>query len=148
MSATLEQRTLKLSIIATLFVSSLGITFGLLAGSRSIMFDGVFSAIDAAMSGLALMVARLVVREASQRFQHGFWHLEPMVAALNGSILVLLCLYAFLNAIQALLDGGRELAFDVAIIYALVVLILCFTMYFYEKHINRRVDSELLRIDI
>lgn len=148
MSATLEQRTLKLSIIATLFVSSLGITFGLLAGSRSIMFDGVFSAIDAAMSGLALMVARLVVREASQRFQHGFWHLEPMVAALNGSVLVLLCLYAFLNAIQALLDGGRELAFDVAIIYAVVVVVLCFAMYFYEERVNKRVDSELLRIDI
>jgi len=148
MSATLEQRTLKRSIIATLFVASLGVVFGLLAGSRSIVFDGVFSIIDAAMSGLSLLVARLIARGASQRFQHGFWHLEPMVATLNGSVLILLCLYAFLNAVQALLDGGRELAFDIAVLYAAVVLTICFAMYFYEKRVNRTVDSELLRIDI
>lgn len=147
MSAALEQRTLKLSIVTTLAVSALGVAFGLLSGSQSILFDGVFSIIDAAMSGLALLVARLVVREASQRFQHGYWHLEPMVAALNGSILMLLCVYAFLNAVQGLMEGGRELAFDLAIAYALLVASACFAMYAYEKRINLRVDSELLRID-
>ncbi|MES1942225.1 hypothetical protein T5B8_18383 [Salinisphaera sp. T5B8] len=129
-------------------VAVLGVTFGLLVGSRSILFDGVFSTIDAAMSGLALLVARLAVREASQRFQHGFWHLEPMVAGLNGSILLLLCFYAFLNAIQGLMGGGQELAFGLAIVYAVVVAAACFTMFAYERRINRRVDSEFLRIDM
>ncbi|MFC3283754.1 cation diffusion facilitator family transporter [Litchfieldella rifensis] len=147
MSAALEQHTLKLSIATTLAVSALGVAFGLLSGSQSILFDGVFSIIDAAMSGLALLVAKLAVREVSQRFQHGYWHLEPMVAALNGSILMLLCVYAFLNAVQGLMKGGRELAFDLAIVYALLVAGACFAMYAYEKRINRRVDSELLRID-
>ncbi|QJQ94672.1 MULTISPECIES: cation diffusion facilitator family transporter [Halomonadaceae] len=148
MAAALEQRTLKLSITTTLLVSALGVTFGLLAGSRSILFDGVFSTIDAAMSGLALLVVRLAVREASQRFQHGFWHLEPMVAALNGSILILLCFYAFLNAVQGLMEGGRELAFGLAIVYAVVVTCACFAMYAYERSVVQRVDSELLRIDM
>ena len=89
MQATLEQRALKLSILVTLGVSSLGVTFGLLAGSQSILFDGVFSTIDAAMSGLALLVARLAVREASERFQHGYWHLEPLVAALDDGLAAL-----------------------------------------------------------
>lgn len=146
--AALEQRTLMLSIVTTLGVSALGVTFGLLAGSRSILFDGVFSSLDAAMSGLALVVARLAVREASQRFQHGYWHLEPMVAGLNGGILLLLCFYAFLNAVQGLVDGGQELAFGLAIVYAVVVATACFTMFAYEKRINRRVDSEFLRIDM
>ncbi|MBZ9556796.1 MULTISPECIES: cation transporter [Modicisalibacter] len=146
--AALEQRTLMLSIATTLGVSALGVTFGLLAGSRSILFDGVFSTLDAAMSGLALLVARLAVREASQRFQHGYWHLEPMVAGLNGGILLLLCFYAFLNAVQGLVDGGQELAFGLAIVYAVVVATACFTMFIYEKRINRRVDSEFLRIDM
>ncbi|TFH87205.1 cation diffusion facilitator family transporter [Billgrantia azerbaijanica] len=147
MSAALEQRTLKHSIVATLTVSALGVTLGLLAGSQSILFDGVFSTIDAAMSGLALLVARLAEREASERFQHGYWHLEPMVAALNGSILLLLCFYAFLNAVRGLLEGGRELAFGLALVYAAVVAVVCFAMFVYEKRINRRVDSEFLRID-
>ncbi|MGM0703614.1 MAG: cation diffusion facilitator family transporter [Pseudomonadota bacterium] len=147
MLASLEQRTLKISIVATLAVSALGVALGLLAGSQSILFDGVFSTIDAAMSGLALLVARLAEREVSQRFQHGYWHLEPMVAALNGSILLLLCFYAFLNAVRGLMEGGRELAFGLAIVYAAVVAVVCFAMYAYEKRINRRVDSEFLHID-
>ncbi|MBZ0331703.1 cation diffusion facilitator family transporter [Halomonas sp. ANAO-440] len=148
MQASLEQRALKISIVMTLLVSAMGVTFGLLAGSRSILFDGVFSTIDAAMSALALVVARLAMREASQRFQHGYWHLEPLVAALNGSILMLLCFYAFLNAVQGLLEGGRELAFDIAIVYAVVVAIICFTMYAYQRRLNRRADSEFVRIDM
>ncbi|MCE9664792.1 cation transporter [Halomonas sp. M5N1S17] len=148
MQASLEQRALKISIFMTLLVSAMGVTFGLLAGSQSILFDGVFSTIDAAMSALALVVARLAMREASQRFQHGYWHLEPLVAALNGSILMLLCFYAFLNAAQGVMEGGRELAFDVAIVYAVVVAIACFVMYGYQRRINRRADSEFVRIDM
>ncbi|MCG6657981.1 cation diffusion facilitator family transporter [Halomonas campisalis] len=148
MQATLEQHALKVSIVVTLVVSSLGVTFGLLAGSQSILFDGVFSTIDAAMSGLALVVSKLAMREASQRFQHGYWHLEPLVAALNGSILMLLCFYAFLNAVQGLMEGGRELDFDIAIAYAGVVAIVCFTMVIYQKRINRRAQSEFVRIDM
>ncbi|WP_136246949.1 cation diffusion facilitator family transporter [Halomonas borealis] len=148
MSTTLEQRALKLSIVMTLLVSSLGVAFGLLAGSRSILFDGVFSTIDAAMSTLALVVTRLIAREVSQRFQHGYWHLEPLAAALNGSILLLLCFYAFLNAVQGLMSGGHELAFGVAIAYAMVVATVCFAMTAYQRRLNRDVGSEFVRIDM
>lgn len=148
MQAALEQRALKVSIIVTLIVSGLGVGFGLHAGSQSILFDGVFSSIDAAMSGLALGVSRLAMREASERFQHGYWHLEPLVAALNGAILMLLCFYAFLNALQGLIDGGNSLDFDVAVAYAVLVAGVCFVMTFYQRRINRRADSEFVRIDM
>ncbi|MBZ2189424.1 cation diffusion facilitator family transporter [Alcanivorax sp. JB21] len=144
---TPEQATLKLSIGMTLVVAGLGIALGLLSGSQSILFDGMFSTIDAAMSLLALFVSRLLMREGSRRFQYGYWHMEPLVAALNGSILLLLCVYAFFNAVGGLIDGGRELAFDIAIGYAVVVSVVCFSMYLVEKRVNRRVNSEFLRID-
>ncbi|RTR05898.1 cation diffusion facilitator family transporter [Halomonas nitroreducens] len=148
MSAALEQRALKVSIAMTLVVAGLGVVFGLLAGSRSILFDGVFSSLDAAMSGLALGVSRLAVREASRRFQHGYWHLEPLVAALNGAILLLLCFYAFLNAVQGLIDGGHLLAFDMAIGYALAVTLVCTAMTLHQRRLNREADSEFVRIDM
>lgn len=148
MSATLEQHALKVSIAFTLLVSALGVTLGLMSGSQSILFDGVFSTIDASMSGLALFVSRLAMREASQRFQHGYWHLEPLVAALNGSILLLLCFYAFLNAVSGLIEGGQRLSFGFAIIYALVVAVVCFALAFYQQRINRRAGSEFVRIDM
>ncbi|WP_069384319.1 cation diffusion facilitator family transporter [Halomonas caseinilytica] len=148
MSSALEQRALRLSILMALLISVLGVIFGLQAGSRSILFDGVFAAIDAVMSLLALVVTRLIAREVSQRFQHGYWHLEPLVAALNGAVLLLLCFYAFLNAVQGLMTGGHELAFGLASLYAVIVAIICFVMAVYQHRLNRHVDSEFVRIDM
>ena len=46
--AAAEQGLLKLSIAVTVAVAAVGVVFGLMSGSMSIVFDGVFSAIDAA----------------------------------------------------------------------------------------------------
>jgi cation diffusion facilitator family transporter len=139
---------LRLSIAVTVVVSAFGVVFGLLSGSLSIMFDGVFAAIDAAMSGLALFVSRLVSRESlNRRFQFGYWHIEPMVLAFNGGTLMLLCFYAFLNAVDSFLAGGRQLDFDWAIAYAVIVCVVCFGMFFYEACANRRIGSDFVRLD-
>src|SRR5580693_3505214 len=148
LQAGAEQRILRLSIGVTVIVSLFGVVFGLLSGSLSIVFDGVFTAIDAAMSGLALFVSRLVSRESdNRRFQFGYWHIEPMVLAFNGGTLMLLCVYAFVNSIDSFLAGGRPLAFDWAIAYAVVVGVTCFGMWFYENQRNRRIGSDFVRLD-
>lgn len=147
-NAAAEQRLLKISIAVTIGVSAFGVLFGLLSGSMAILFDGVFAAIDAAMSGLALFVSRLVTRATeNRRFQFGYWHIEPMVLAFNGGTLMLLCFYAFLNAIDSLLGGGRQLNFDWAMAYAVLVFAACFGMFFYERHLNRRIGSDFVRLD-
>ena len=64
-----EQSLLKLSIAMTALVAGIGIVFGLWAGSQSIIFDGFFSLIDSLMTGVALIVSKLVKGEGSQRFQ-------------------------------------------------------------------------------
>ena len=148
LDAAAEQRILRLSIGVTVMVSLFGVVFGLLSGSLSIVFDGVFSAIDAAMSGLALFVSRLVSRETNnRRFQFGYWHIEPMVLAFNGGTLMLLCFYAFLNAVGSFLEGGRTLDFDWAMAYAVAVGAVSFGMCFYERHVNRRIGSDFIRLD-
>jgi len=131
----------------TVVVSLFGVVFGLLSGSLSIVFDGVFAAIDAAMSGLALFVSRLVTTGDNRRFQFGYWHIEPMVLAFNGGTLMLLCFYAFLNAVDSFLAGGRQLAFGWAIAYAVIVCATCFGMFFYEQRRNRSIGSDFVRLD-
>lgn len=49
-----------------------------------------------------------------------------MVLVLNGSILILLCTYALVNAIGSLMSGGHELNFDWAFVFALLV-------FFYQQ---------------
>lgn len=148
MSAPAEQTVLKRSIAATILVGTIGVVFGILSGSLSIAFDGMFSVVDASMTFLSLMVARLIARETSRRFQMGFWHLEPMVLVLNGALLMILTLYAFVNAVGSLLSGGRELVFDWAIIYAVLIVAICLTMFFYGRRANRTIGSDFIALDV
>lgn len=151
-----EQSILKTSIIVTIFISGLGVLFGLLADSFSIIFDGVYLLVDAALSGLALMVARLISLSTlpvppsgklRDRFTMGFWHLEPMVLGLNGLMLTGVSVYALINAISSLLSGGRDLEFSYAVFYAGFALIVCLIMGWMEIRANRKIQSDFIAID-
>lgn len=143
-----EQRILRQSIGATIAVALLGIVLGLISSSQSIVFDGVSTGIEGVTSVMALVVARLVGREARDRqFQFGYWHLEPAVLAINGGTLMLICLYGFLNGIDSVMEGGRLLQFDLAIGYSVVSAVICVAMWIYQLRANRRIGSEFIRQD-
>lgn len=151
-----ETRVLRASIIGSLIVAAAGIVLGLLARSFSITFDGVYTLVDAAMSTLSLLVVQLITKFAlyqplprglQNRFSVGFWHLEPMVLALNGILLMSVATYALLNAVGSLMAGGREIDFGVATIYAAIVATVCFVLGVVEERANKTINSEFLRLD-
>lgn len=152
-----ERGVLRVSIAVTLVISSLGIGFGLISGSFSITFDGIYSLVDASMSLLSLVVANLIAsyavskklsRKLRERFSMGFWHLEPMVLGLNATLLIGVAVYALINAVSSLLDGGRDLEFGWAILYAVITVTACATVACVEARANRRIGSEFLRLDV
>lgn len=149
-----ETNVLRNSIAVTFVVALFGIVFGILSGSFSIAFDGAYSLADATMTILALIVARLITSNASQkrgrlhkRFSVGFWHLEPIVLGMNGIVLMSVSIYALINAIASLLAGGHQLEFDYAIIYAAATLAACLVMAFIGKRANRTIQSDFVALD-
>ncbi|MBU9190558.1 cation diffusion facilitator family transporter [Burkholderia gladioli] len=152
-----ERGVLRVSIVVTLFIASIGIVFGLFSGSFSIIFDGVYSLVDASMSALSLLVVQLITSHASsrdlprklrERFGMGFWHLEPMVLALNGILLSGVAIYALINAVASLLRGGRELEFSWAVLYAFLTVCACSAIALVEARANRRIGSDFVRMDV
>ncbi|GHC69703.1 cation diffusion facilitator family transporter [Limoniibacter endophyticus] len=147
-----ERTVLTVSIAVTVLISVFSIVFGILAGSSAIIFDGIYSLTDASMTVLALIVANLIATTATNRFAErftmGFWHLEPMVLALNGMLLIGAAIYALVNAVASILAGGRELAFFQGIIYAAVTLITAVAMALFGTRANRTIRSDFLTLDI
>lgn len=152
-----ERGILRISVLVTFVISSLGIGFGLISGSFSIVFDGVYSLVDAGMSLLSLVVANLIAfhavsgnlaRKLRERFSMGFWHLEPMVLALNGMLLMGVAIYALVNAVSSLLEGGRNLQFGWAIVYAAITVTVCVCIAIVETRANRGVGSAFVRLDV
>jgi predicted Co/Zn/Cd cation transporter (cation efflux family) len=142
-----EQKVLRHSLAMTAVLAATGVGFGLASGSLAIVFDGIGSSIDAAMTFLSLAVARLLARGDSRRFQFGYWHLEPMALAFNGGLLMLFCLYGLVTAVGDLLAGGRDLDFGWAVSYAALASVLSLAAWLYERHRNRPIASELIRLD-
>lgn len=145
--STAEQRVLKQSVGLTIAIATSGVVLGLVSGSMSIVFDGVFSMVDVAMLMLAMWVARLVTRDENRTFQYGYWHIEPMALAFNGGMLMLLTVYAFFSAVASLLSGGQEVELGWALGYSLAMAIAAFSMFAYERHANRAARSEFLHLD-
>lgn len=152
-----ERGVLRVAIGATLFIALFGIVFGLLSGSFAIMFDGIYALVDASMTLLALLVVNLITSDTTparlsprlrERFTVGFWHLEPMVLGLNGLLLTGVAVYALINAIASLLEGGRELEFGFAIVYTVITVIVCAMMTVFAGRANRHIQSEFIRLDI
>lgn len=142
-----EVRLLRLSVLATGAIAAVGVLLGFLSGSLAIMFDGLFSLIDAAVTLLMLAVARLVASEGNRRFQFGYWHLEPMVLGFKATILVILVGYGAINAVQSMLAGGNHLQLGMALTYATATTVVCVLIWLYLRRQNERLESELVRLE-
>jgi predicted Co/Zn/Cd cation transporter (cation efflux family) len=144
----LEASLLRLSVAATVLIAALGILFGLVSGSLAIIFDGLFSVVDAVITTLMLVVARLVAKESNQRFQYGYWHLEPLVVALKAAVLMTLVVFGFLGAVQSLMAGGHAPELGPAILYSVLVVVICAGTWFWLWRHNERIGSALVAIDL
>ena len=68
-----EQQLLRLSLGMALVFAALTIAFALLVGAQSILFDGVYTIVEAAMTGVSLATARLIAKGDDQVFQLQHW---------------------------------------------------------------------------
>ena len=142
-----EQKLLKQSTVLMFVVAIAGIVTGFISGSQSILFDGFFSLIATFIKVLMLITAHLIAKESNQRFQFGFWHLEPMVLLIEGSFLLLIAIYAFLNGVFGIINGGRDIELGLVIAYAAVFTVVEFGYYFWIRRRNRKLKSTLIQFD-
>ena len=147
---------LRISISVILAFAVLGVMFGLLSGSFAIVFDGVYSLIDASMTAVALLVANLIAtftagdlrnKRLVERFTMGFWHLEPIVLGVTGVLLTGAAVYALISAIDSFMTGGRELRFGHAVVYSALTLTTCLVMWVFQTRANRRIGSAFVALD-
>jgi predicted Co/Zn/Cd cation transporter (cation efflux family) len=93
------------------------------------------------------MAAKLVARPADKRFQYGYWHVEPMVLSVNALMMCLICLYAFINGVAGLRQGGHVVDSFRVIGFSIVTALLCGGIGLYERIIARKINSQILKND-
>ena len=70
-----------------------------------------------------------------------------MVLLIEGSFLLLIAIYAFLNGVFGIINGGRDIELGLVIVYAAVFTVVEFAYYFWVKRKNRKLKSTLIQFD-
>lgn len=146
-ASRIEQRTLVLSLVGVAAIAAGSLAYGLWIESEVVLLNGVFSLVSMIGSALYLVAARVVTRKADQRFPYGYAHVEPLVNVANALMVLVICLYAFLNGVEGVRSGGEIVDAGDVIWFGAVTAVLCAVIGSYEMRMARRVGSELLHND-
>lgn len=118
-----DKRALTVSVVVATAVSILALVWGLVAGSRVIVFDGVYTLLGVLLTAVALRVVQLVRRGPSRRFPFGRESLLAVVIGTQGLALLGTGVYAIVDAVVIIMSGGSEVPKVSAVIYAVVTLV-------------------------
>jgi cation diffusion facilitator family transporter len=146
-TSRIEQRTLKISIAAVFLVVVGSIGWGLHIESDVVILNGIFSVLSLISGGLSLLAAKLVSRPEDSRFPFGYAHVEPLVLSADGLMVLVICVYAFVNGVEGVLAGGHEVSAMGVIAFGAVSGLLCLAMWAYGCRMARRSQSQILKDD-
>ena len=142
-----EKIGLNLPIFVTLFMSILGISFGIFIQSEAILLDGFFNVVSFIMALITLGVAWLQKQPENENFNFGYLSFIPLVNLIKGLLIFLLSLFALTSAVTAILQGGRNLNANIAVIYALIASGGCLITALIQKKIAEKTRSLMIEVD-
>lgn len=127
-----------------------GLAFGFAASSESeaILLDGFFSLVAFVLSLLTIRVAGLVQGPADEWFHFGYAAFEPMLNTVKGLLLLGICGFSLVSAINALMHGGRNLNPGWALVYSVVAASGAGLLAVVQKRVAKTTGSPLLAVDV
>jgi len=139
-----ELSLLTLSTVINFAFGLVGIVFALLAKSRSVLFDGLYSFVSSFFTIVSARVVRLVSRGDNREFQFGYGAFEPLLIVIR--VICMLLMYSALgfDAIKTMAAGGSEIVFSMAFLYAALSASVCLFFWVALRRAARRINSPVL----
>lgn len=141
-----EARALKLSAGAALALAAVGVVWGIAASSQAILFDGVFALLGFALSWLGMRAAAVIEAGPTPRYPFGREALAPLVVGIQAIVLLGTFVYASVDAIMVIRDGGSETAVGSALVYAVLTTVIVVVMMVVLR--QRMGDSDLVAAEV
>jgi cation diffusion facilitator family transporter len=142
-----EFQLLKLSVYGALLFALLAIVWGVVANSKIILFDGVYSLISVGLSSISLVSASYIQKRDFNRFPFGKEMIEPVIILGKFLVITILCLFALFSGISTLLSGGQEVNAGAGILYAFIATLGCFLFYKFLALKNKNIHSGLAKAE-
>jgi predicted Co/Zn/Cd cation transporter (cation efflux family) len=114
------RRALRITITVTVVLGSIGVAWGIAAGSQMILLDGVFALIEVALTGLLLRASTLAVQGPTRNFPYGRESATPLVIGIYGFVLAGTLVYAAVEALATIRAGGSDVAAGSGIVFGVI----------------------------
>ncbi|MBS9524841.1 cation diffusion facilitator family transporter [Litoribacter ruber] len=142
-----ERFVLKVSAYGALVFAVIAMVWGVLGQSQMILFDGVYSLISVALSVGSLWSASYIQKYDFKRFPFGKEMLEPIIILLKNVVIIILCVFAFFNAVASILSGGQMIDPGMSALYALLATIGCLLVYRYLERRHKALLSGFIKAE-
>lgn len=142
-----ESYLLKISTLGTLFFAVLGIAWGWTVKSEMILFDGMYSLGGVILSLLALMGSIYINKKDYEKYPFGKKMIEPLIVIIKSLAIFIMCIYSLTGSIKDLINGGNEVQYGYALIYALISTLGCGIAYFFLKKKGKAINSSLVNVE-
>lgn len=147
MSSIAEKSAIRVAMFSGLFMSALGFVFATLVGSEAILLDGVYSLVNVFLAALTLKVASLVRKPGDSKQPFGYWSYEAVLNLTKGIFILLISAFAAVSSVIVIMDGGRKLEADMAVLYASIATVGCLLVAIYLYRVARKTQSQLVYVD-
>jgi cation diffusion facilitator family transporter len=133
---------------------AIGMLSGIIGGyiawrglSITIFVDSAYSFFSVLVDFIALTVAHKLCRSKEQNFNFGYYKLEPIVVNLESILIISIAVVAVTLSAVAFMHGGEHSHYELAIAYAGVAAIICFSMNRLCSKAQKQTGSKILFAD-
>ncbi len=139
-----ERQLLLASTFSALLFAMIGIVLGTLIHSLVIVFDGVYSLVSLFLTLVSLGAVFYIRKEEVAKNIKRVKVIESAVILVKGIAITLMCVLSFIAAVQAIMQGGREVNTGVALAFGVFSMIGCYGSYWLMKTQGEEVNSALI----
>ncbi|WP_447530497.1 cation diffusion facilitator family transporter [Vreelandella sp. TE19] len=142
-----ESGTLAFSAFMALLIGVVGIAATLASNSQAILLDGLFNMIYFVVALVTIKVSKMASQPDSDAYPFGYSYFESVVNLCKGLLIFGVSIFALVDAIAALLTGGREISAGIAVVYASFATLACSLTAWVMHKSERHVVSPLVAAD-
>jgi cation diffusion facilitator family transporter len=143
-----ERRALRFSAISASLFAFAGLTLGLSSGSITILFDSGYSLLSLVLASLSLFALQQARKPADEHYPFGRLTVEPLAVLLKGVVIAIVCIVSLVSALWSLLDGGRLVTLDLALMFGVVNVTGCLLTWWWLARYAGVARSSLLTAEL
>ena len=143
-----ERRALRLSAVFASLLAFTGLVLGLASSSVTILFDSGYSLLSLVLVSLSLLALKQARKPADDHYPFGRLTVEPLAVLLKGVMIALVCLFSMVSALWILIQDGRLVTLDLALIFGVVNVIGCLVIWWLLYRYAKISRSSLLEAEL